>query len=462
MKFLRKFYRWSLILLIPLLMGSSIKGCNIIEALFAVICEKSGEKANDEGFYQSEDGYHDYAILVSDFGIIWNGERDHTTGCVVNVYADTVPPQVTSNLNRIEIINLPTQNYLGVVIGDNGTILRAVLEETINDWDLINSQTNNNLTGLCQSGSSLFAVGAAGTVIKSDDLGLTWEFLNFPYNNVDLNDCSSPAAGEVICVGSSNFAAYRTTDYGDTWVQINFGEVLPESAKSEQGAGLQRVYCFDNNISYIIGTGFVFRTNTNWNTYEFQDPGTTEQLNDVFFVAPDTGVLIGNNGTVRFTSDGGQNWFEDPDVTTALNGTTLKRIKKQADDDFGYIVGEGGLSIAFARDSTAFINSVNEEQQVVTDYSLSQNYPNPFNPSTKIKFEIPSTSLVTLKIYDLLGNEIATLVDEEKTAGVYEVEFSAIGGSASGGNAYSLPSGIYFYKLIADNYSETKKLVLLK
>jgi hypothetical protein len=294
-------------------------------------------------------------------------------------------------------------------------------------------------------------VGDAGTVIRSDDLGLTWELLNFPYN-VDLNDCSSPADGEVICVGSSDFAAYRTTDYGDTWEQINFGDLVPESAKSNQGAGLQRVYCFDNNISYIIGAGLVFRTNDNWNTYEFQDPGTTEQLNDVFFVAPDTGVIIGNNGTVRFTVDGGQNWLEDPDVTTALNGTTLKRIKKESEDDFGYIVGGGGLSIAFARDSTAFITSVDEDQKVVTEYSLSQNYPNPFNPSTKINYEVPFASYITLKVYDLLGNEIATLVNEEKTTGVYEVEFRGEG----------ITSGIYFYKLQTESFAQTKKLVFLK
>jgi len=68
-----------------------------------------------------------------------------------------------------------------------------------------------------------------------------------------------------------------------------------------------------------------------------------------------------------------------------------------------------------------------------------------------------------LKVYDVLGNEIATLVNEEKPAGSYEVEFSTIGGSVSGGDAYSLPSGVYLYRLSVDNnYSETRKMVLLK
>jgi len=92
-----------------------------------------------------------------------------------------------------------------------------------------------------------------------------------------------------------------------------------------------------------------------------------------------------------------------------------------------------------------------------TDYLLYQNFPNPFNPTTKIKFEIPGQArndnlLVTLKVYDLLGREIATIINEEKPIGEYEVEFDAAG----------LPSGIYFYQLRSGNYTETKKMVLIR
>jgi hypothetical protein len=87
-----------------------------------------------------------------------------------------------------------------------------------------------------------------------------------------------------------------------------------------------------------------------------------------------------------------------------------------------------------------------------SDFSLSQNYPNPFNPSTVIRYQLPVIGFVTLKVYDILGREIATLVNEEKPAGEYEVEF----------NGSNLPSGIYFYQLKAEQYSETKKMILLK
>jgi hypothetical protein len=100
-----------------------------------------------------------------------------------------------------------------------------------------------------------------------------------------------------------------------------------------------------------------------------------------------------------------------------------------------------------------------------TEFSVSQNYPNPFNPNTKIKYTVPSVTLrqaqsdilVTLKVFDVLGNEVATLVNEEKPAGEYEVEFS-VGQDSSP----DIASGIYFYQLKAANYTETKKMILLK
>jgi hypothetical protein len=94
----------------------------------------------------------------------------------------------------------------------------------------------------------------------------------------------------------------------------------------------------------------------------------------------------------------------------------------------------------------------NDPISEINDFSLSQNYPNPFNPNTKVKYSVPNQSKVIIKIYDVLGNEILTLVNEEKVAGNYEIEF----------NAASLSSGVYFYKMQADNFINTKKMILMK
>jgi hypothetical protein len=99
------------------------------------------------------------------------------------------------------------------------------------------------------------------------------------------------------------------------------------------------------------------------------------------------------------------------------------------------------------------ITGIAEELSIIPDkYELFQNYPNPFNPTTIMKYQIPELSFVTLKVYDVLGSEIVTFVSEEKSIGSYEVEFDAT----------SLPSGIYFYKLQTPNFTQTKKMILLK
>jgi hypothetical protein len=108
------------------------------------------------------------------------------------------------------------------------------------------------------------------------------------------------------------------------------------------------------------------------------------------------------------------------------------------------------------------VTGVDDIKQAPLSYDLSQNYPNPFNPSTTINFVIPKSSLVNLSVYDILGRKISTLVNEEKTAGSYKVEFSAKGGSVSDGNAYDLPSGVYFYKIQAGSFVQTKKMIYLK
>jgi hypothetical protein len=100
-----------------------------------------------------------------------------------------------------------------------------------------------------------------------------------------------------------------------------------------------------------------------------------------------------------------------------------------------------------------FIISVNQiSSKVPESYKLHQNYPNPFNPTTKIKFELPKSSFVKLIVYDILGREITKLVNEKLTVGSYETEWLA----------NEFVSGVYFYKLITNDFSETKRMVLLK
>ncbi|MCU0342832.1 MAG: DUF1565 domain-containing protein [Ignavibacterium sp.] len=119
------------------------------------------------------------------------------------------------------------------------------------------------------------------------------------------------------------------------------------------------------------------------------------------------------------------------------------------------IFNEGG-STNIIINATGYYTDVEEQDNLPTDFNLEQNYPNPFNPSTNIGFQISDGGFVSLKVYDVLGNEVATLVDEYKPAGSYVVEFNPAS------SIKNPVSGVYFYQLKAGNYIETKKMVLMK
>ncbi|MBS1494798.1 MAG: T9SS type A sorting domain-containing protein [Bacteroidetes bacterium] len=124
------------------------------------------------------------------------------------------------------------------------------------------------------------------------------------------------------------------------------------------------------------------------------------------------------------------------------------------DEDNAWACG-GNNTILKTTNGGGFISGVNLNSTNIPDkFSLSQNYPNPFNPSTKINYEIKNSGFVSLKVFDLLGKEVAALVNEKQNAGSYAVDFNS--------SEYNLPSGIYFYTLNAGEFKETKKMVLIK
>ncbi|MCU0406574.1 MAG: T9SS type A sorting domain-containing protein, partial [Ignavibacteriaceae bacterium] len=108
-----------------------------------------------------------------------------------------------------------------------------------------------------------------------------------------------------------------------------------------------------------------------------------------------------------------------------------------------------GIAVLTVNDGTT---SIDNEEESPTSFMLSQNYPNPFNPTTSIQYAISSKQFVSLKVYDVLGNEIASLVNEEKPAGTYEVQF----------DASAFTSGVYFYTIRTSNFTNTRKMILIK
>ncbi|MBK7632630.1 MAG: T9SS type A sorting domain-containing protein [Ignavibacteriales bacterium] len=142
-------------------------------------------------------------------------------------------------------------------------------------------------------------------------------------------------------------------------------------------------------------------------------------------------------------------------------GHTIKRTNKSLhsinciDENNVWLVGDGGSILHTTNGGVTFIEDEKNSTQP-QEFLLQQNYPNPFNPSTKISWQSPVSSWQTVKIYDILGNEVATLVNEYRQAGNYEVDFESTVGN------HQLANGVYFYRLQAGEFVETKKMVLLK
>ncbi|MFZ1279968.1 MAG: T9SS type A sorting domain-containing protein, partial [Ignavibacteriaceae bacterium] len=126
------------------------------------------------------------------------------------------------------------------------------------------------------------------------------------------------------------------------------------------------------------------------------------------------------------------------------------------DYNTGWIVGANGAILHTTNGGVTFIEEEENNFTQPKEFLLQQNYPNPFNPSTKISWQSPVGSWQTLKVYDILGNEVATLVDEYRNSGNYEVDFNPAS------SIKNLASCVYFYQLRVGDYVETKKMILLK
>ena len=191
------------------------------------------------------------------------------------------------------------------------------------------------------------------------------------------------------------------------------------------------------------------------NTWEYKSLGGFGYPVDVGFRTATEGWMpISYIRKFFFTSDFGNNWTEIDTPDSAM----ISHICF-TDSAHGFGIGPYGTIVKYVYQEPS---NLTEPEHSYSNFNLQQNYPNPFNPSTTIKYSIADEGFVKLVIFNMLGEEVATLVNTQQKAGKYEVNFTAKGGSASGGNAYNLSSGVYFYKLRAGSFYQIRKMILMK
>ena len=397
-----------------------------------------------------------------------------------------------------------TTNYLtsvwfidennGWVVGYDGTILHTTdggnnwyNQSVGTTWPLNDVTFKDENNGIVISGISAID-GQWGRFYKTTDGGETWSYSEvYVYlkavSFADANNATVVGGDYIFNVGGETTAMYRTTDGGETWT--------PQDPITSRP--ILDVFFADADNGWAVGEGGVILRSTNGGaTWDIQAIGTMMNLNAVSFADANNGLVVGGQGKIWRTSDGGNipvelNSFtgvtNDNNVllnwTTATeknnSGFTIERSKdNQSFSRLGFVPGSGTTTQLHTYSYTdkdlkngkyyyrlkqidfegsyEYSDALEVTVNVPLTFSLQQNFPNPFNPATTIKYSIPKNSYITLKIYDVLGGEVKTLIKEEKSAGTYELNW----------NAANLPSGVYFYQLKADEYTAVKKMILLK
>jgi len=245
-------------------------------------------------------------------------------------------------------------------------------------------------------------------------------------------------------LGGGNSQLYKTTNGGLNWtLQYSTADFKI----------LYDVYFVNQNTGYVSGyRHFIAKTTNGGENWTVQnDVAGAQGLYSIYFVNANTGWTAGDNSnstSCYYTTNGGTNWLRENGV---VHGGRITRIRFSSPQN-GWICGQFGK--VFKTDNSGGLTNISSSGNSILKYSLSQNYPNPFNPETKIKYSIPGNTgiFVTLKVYNLLGTEVASLVNENKNPGNHEAVF----------NGTNLSSGVYFYKIQAGNFSETKRMFLIK
>ena len=316
-------------------------------------------------------------------------------------------------------------NWETLLRGGEGTI-SALSYNGIDALDSSRAWVFGRVSYLCQ---------CAAPIARTSDGGNSWNSTGleaFGWPCVSFNSISV-FSDSIAMVLFCSKRLYRTSDSGITWLVDTLS------------GSYNQVAIADKKHSWIVGDqGMILHSADGGDSWVQQISNNTIDLLSIHPVDSLNVWAVGNSGIVLNTSDGGILWNLIT-VPTKLNLNDVFFLN----NNLGWIVGDSGIVICIRNDS---LTSVQNKSSVPTSFKLLQNFPNPFNPSTKIKYSIPAQSFVTLKVYDLLGREVATLVNEEHTAGNYEAEF----------NGKDLPSGVYFYQLKANEYVETKKMVLLR
>ncbi len=400
----------------------------------------------------SKEGFFDISFPNSSVGFaVCNNSYLKTTNGGLSWKVDSIPYSYNPNI---------TKSFVKFFNSNTGYLSRDSLYKTTNggqNWTRMNYGANRN--------SPVFSF-----INENTGFVITVAF-NFPYPN------------------TSTMFLERTTNGGTTWQETQYtnsvnlyylcftdintgyacGQSYPNTLKKTTNGGLNwqditsindfsKFHFINSSNGFLFGNSGLFLTTNGGANFNCVLLDSTMNGFDMNFINENTGYFIKHNyyantsPKIYKTINGGLNWNQSCSVFKNTRFDFIRFL----DATTGLCFGTPGLIIR-TTNGGGFMEVRQISSKIPSNYMLFQNYPNPFNPRTIIKIQIKDSRFVTLKIFDILGKEVATLVNEKLLPGIYEVPFSA-----SQFSNYQLPSGVYFYQLRAGDFVETRKLVLLK
>ncbi|MDD5362883.1 MAG: YCF48-related protein [Ignavibacteria bacterium] len=382
----------------------------------------------------------------------------------------------TSNLYDMKFLNERT----GWVVGDAGVLLKTT-NGGINWVQMGYPVGGKPFNGVHIVDSNIvYVVGYYETIIKTTNGGSNWIIIrNGPSFQGESYFCVFFIDKDKGWIAGTGEKVLKTTDGGETidsayvnggWFYDMYFKDANTGCMSEEGrvfkttngginwypslsASLGHIFMkisfVDNLYGWVCSLNgrAVYRTidfGSNWSLIDTTVPG----MGCIHFINKDTGFMGGNTNRLYKSTNSGFSWRRENTVTSNEQFEAIKFVN----DTVGWVAATTGVILHTTKGGQPVVNISQNGNEIPKGYRLNQNYPNPFNPTTNISYDIPKDGFVSLKIYDATGREIKTLVNGFINAGRYVMGF----------NGGSLSSGVYFYRIIAGNYIETKRMVLIK
>ena len=290
--------------------------------------------------------------------------------------------------------------------------------------------TNKDVRSFAVSGTNLFAGTCLGGIYLSINNGTNWNTVNNGLTNLYI---SSLVVSGTDVIAGTNGGVFISPTNGSNWYPINNG--LTQSYITSLAASGTNLYA---------GTpfGLFLSTNrgTNWSNIGLANSSVHS------IVVSGSNIFAGTWNGVFLSTNSGTNWSSINQGFNIIPTIFSLQISNN------YIFAGTDTQSVWRRPLSEIISIQNISTETPSKYSLSQNYPNPFNSTSNLKFQIVNTGDVKLIVYDIMGKEVQTLVNERLQPGTYEAAF----------DASSLNTGVYFYKLITNGFTETKKMLLIK